>query len=212
MDKAARFGLPLLLGGWVGSISDLATLSIVGRRRRRRIWGNERDTVIFFWVCVCVPDHQRWHEKWKLGRITSTLHARFRTFWRRFACSVSAYQQKFLHRSSVGTLLRECVVGWAGSQNCVGGCGNICCCAAHHHHQRGGGGNEATYHYYSLGQISSILGRECVRSVSHLISFFGAKEARALEEEDLILFFFLEADFSWTLFFFFASLHVLGRN
>ncbi len=39
-----------------------------------------------------------------------TLHTRFCTFGRQFVCSVGAYQQKCLHRSSVG---KASVVGWA---------------------------------------------------------------------------------------------------
>ena len=35
-----------------------------------------------------------------------TLHARFLHVWCRFVCSVGAYQQKFLHRNSGGSLLR----------------------------------------------------------------------------------------------------------
>ncbi len=37
----------------------------------------------FFFVCV--PNQQRWYAEWELGQNMYTMHARFCTFWHRFA-------------------------------------------------------------------------------------------------------------------------------
>ncbi len=53
------------------------------------------------------PNHQRWHAKMEAQ--SEYVHPAYTFFlhaWRRFACSVGAYQTKFLHRSSVGSSLR----------------------------------------------------------------------------------------------------------
>ena len=53
-------------------------------------------------------------QNWKLSwNIYALLHTRFCTFGADFVCSVGAYKQKFLHRSSGGSLLR--VRCWLGS-------------------------------------------------------------------------------------------------
>ena len=58
------------------------------------------------------PNQQLWHAYWKLGRNTHTLRTRFSHVWHRFACSDGAYQQKFLRRTSLGSLSR--VRCWSG--------------------------------------------------------------------------------------------------
>ncbi len=63
--------------------------------------------------CQMPPNHQGWHAKWKLSRNMHALHTRFCTFGRRLVSSVGDYQQKFLHRSSGGSLLRvRCWLGF----------------------------------------------------------------------------------------------------
>ena len=53
-------------------------------------------------------------QKWKLSQNTYTLRTLFCTFWRRFAMLGRCSLTKFLHRSSVGSLLR--VRCWLGKE------------------------------------------------------------------------------------------------
>ena len=63
------------------------------------------------------PNHQRWYVKWKLRQHMCMLHTRFCMFRADFACSVGAYRQKFLRRSSVGSLSRvRCWLGKEGGK------------------------------------------------------------------------------------------------
>ncbi len=61
------------------------------------------------------PNHQRWYAKWKLSRNMYTMHTRFRTFGTDFQAQSELIDKKFLHRSSVGNLLR--VHCWLGRRS-----------------------------------------------------------------------------------------------
>ena len=64
----------------------------------------------FLSFCVCVPNQQRWHAKWKLSWNTYALRTHFLQAWRRLACSVGDYQQKLLHRSLGGKFIKSALL------------------------------------------------------------------------------------------------------
>ena len=64
------------------------------------------------------PNHWRWCAKWRLGWNTHTSHARFCTFWRRFAmlrrCLLTKFSGSELSRKSSIVRVPCCSVGWLG--------------------------------------------------------------------------------------------------
>ena len=78
---------------------------------------NIRNGSLLLLLLVVVPNHQRWHAKWKLSWNMHTLHTRFLHVWRRFAMLSRCLVTKFRHRSSVGSLLR--VRCWLGRCCCL---------------------------------------------------------------------------------------------
>ena len=58
------------------------------------------------------PNHQRWHAKWTISRNMYTLLTRFLHVWHRFCMLSRCLSTKYLHRNSVGSLLRvRCRLG-----------------------------------------------------------------------------------------------------
>ncbi len=72
------------------------------------------------WTCQHLPNHQRWHAKWKLSWNMCAMRTRFCTFGSDFVMLSLWLLTKFLRRRSVGSLFKSALlVGQAYSTVCT---------------------------------------------------------------------------------------------
>ncbi len=70
-------------------------------------------------LAMLLPNHQRWHAKWKLSRNTTyTLHASFCTFGADLHAQ-SVLSNKISAFGAQSEVCQECVVGWVGADGHV---------------------------------------------------------------------------------------------